>query len=112
LVLVESQKGPLEIVDQGVSFPGFHDHVVNVGFDQVILDFISKALLDSTLECSPRVLKPERHSRIAIGAKRCNEGCLDLIVLVESDLVITRVAIEKGQQLAAGCGINDLVYAR
>jgi hypothetical protein len=35
-----------------------------------------------------------------------------LIILVESDLVITRVAIEKGQQLTAGCGINDFVYAR
>jgi hypothetical protein len=41
-----------------------------------------------------------------------NEGHLDLIILVERDLVITRVAIEKGQQLAAGCGMNDFVYAR
>jgi hypothetical protein len=112
LVLVESRKGPLEIVDQGVSLPGFHDHVVNVGFDQVILDLIGKALLDSTLVCGPRVLEPKRHNRVAVGAERCNEGRLDLIVLVESDLVITRVAIEKGQQLVAGCRINDLVYAR
>jgi hypothetical protein len=35
-----------------------------------------------------------------------------LIILVESDLVITRVAIEKGQQLTAGYRINDFVYAR
>jgi hypothetical protein len=35
-----------------------------------------------------------------------------LIVLIESDLVITIVAIEKEQQLTAGCGINDFVYAR
>jgi hypothetical protein len=61
---------------------------------------------------APHVLKPERHSHVAIGAERCNEGRLDLIVLVESDLVITRVAIEKGQYLTAGCGINDFVYAR
>jgi hypothetical protein len=27
-------------------------------------------------------------------------------------LVITRVAIKKGQQLTAGCGIKDFVYAR
>jgi hypothetical protein len=40
------------------------------------------------------------------------DGHIYLIVLVESDLVITRVAIKKGQELAAGCGINDLVYAR
>jgi hypothetical protein len=102
----------LDIVNQGVSLPGFHDHIIDVGFDQVILDLISKALLDSTLVCSPCVLKPERHSHVAIGAERCDEGCLDLIIFVESDLVITRVAIEKRQQLAVGCGINDFVYAR
>jgi hypothetical protein len=112
LVLVERREGTLEIVDQGVSLPGFHDHIIDVCFDQVILDLISKALLDSTLVCGPSILKPERHSRVAVGAERCNEGRLDLIVLVESDLVITRVAIEKRQQLAADCGINDFVYAR
>jgi hypothetical protein len=75
-------------------------------------------LISSTWQCwiarwyvAPRVLKPETHSRVAVGAERCNEGRLNLIVLVESDLVITRVAIEEGQQLAAGCGINDFVYA-
>jgi hypothetical protein len=102
----------LEIVDQGVSLPGFHDHIIDVGFDQIILDLISKTLLDSMLVCGPRVLKPERHNRVAVGAERCNEGHLDLIVLVKRNLVITRVAIEKGQQLVAGCGINDFVYAR
>jgi hypothetical protein len=112
LALVESHEGTLEIVDQGASLPGFHDHIINVGFDQIILDLISKALLDSTLVRGPRVLKPERHSHVAVGAKRCNEGRLDLIVLVKSDLAITKVAIEKGQQLVAGCGINDFVYAR
>jgi hypothetical protein len=48
LVLVESREGMLEIVDQGVSLPGFHDHIIDVGFDQIILDLISKALLDSS----------------------------------------------------------------
>jgi hypothetical protein len=112
LVLVESREGTLEIVDQGVSLPGFHDHIIDVGFNQVILDLISKALLDSTLVCCPCVLKPEQHSHVAIGAERCDEGRLDLIILVERDLVITKVAIEKRQQLAAGCGINNFVYAR
>jgi hypothetical protein len=80
-----------------VSLPSFHDHIINVRFYQVILDLISKALLDSTLVCGPRVLKPKQHSHVAVGAEWCNEGCLDLIVLVESDLVITKVAIEKVQ---------------
>jgi hypothetical protein len=59
LVLVEGREGTLEIVDQGMSLPGFHDHIIDVGFDQIILDLISKALLDSTLVHGPRVLKPE-----------------------------------------------------
>jgi hypothetical protein len=112
LVLVESREGTLDIINQGVNFPGFHDHIIDVGFDQVILDLISKALLDSTLVCGPRVLKPEQRSHVVVGAERCNEGHLDLIILVESDLVITRVAIEKGKQLTASYGINDFVYAR
>jgi hypothetical protein len=112
LVLVGSREGTLEIIDQGLSLPGFHNHIIDVGFDQIIPDLIGKAVLDSTLVRGPYVLKPKRHSRVAVGTERCNEGNLDLIVLIESDLVITRVAIEKGQQLIAGCGINDFVYAR
>jgi hypothetical protein len=61
---------------------------------------------------APAFLSPKRHSHVAVGDERCKEGHLDLIILVESDLVITRVAIEKGQQLSADCGINDFVYAR
>jgi hypothetical protein len=95
-----------------MSFLGLHDHAIDVGFDQIILDFINKALLDSALVCGPRVLKPKRHSRVTIGTERRNEGRLDLVILIESNLVITRVAIKKRQELTASCGINDLVYAR
>jgi hypothetical protein len=56
---VESREGTLEIVDQGVSLPVFHDHIIDVGFDQIILDLISKAVLDSMLVRGPRVLKPK-----------------------------------------------------
>jgi hypothetical protein len=95
-----------------VRLPSFHDHIIDVSFNQIIPDLIGKAVLDSTLVHGSRVFKPKQHSHVAVGAERCNEGRLDLIILVESDLVITRVAIEKGQQLAADCGINDFVYAR
>jgi hypothetical protein len=57
LVFAEGHEGTLEIVDQGISFPDFHDYVVDIGFDQIILDFINKALLDSALVCGPHVLK-------------------------------------------------------
>jgi hypothetical protein len=58
-LLVESHEGTLEIVDQGVSLPGFYDYIIDIGFDQIILDLIGKAVLDSTLVRGPRVLKPE-----------------------------------------------------
>ena len=59
-------------------------------------------MLDGTLISHTRVLEPEGHGHVAVGAEGCDEGCLDLVILFESDLVITRVAIEKGKQLATG----------
>jgi hypothetical protein len=53
LVLVESRGGALEVVDQGMNLLGFHDYIIDVGFDQVILDLINMAVLDSTLVCCP-----------------------------------------------------------
>jgi hypothetical protein len=47
--------------------------------------------------------KSSSDCRVAIGTERHDEGRFDLVILVESDLVITRVAIKKGQHLAAGC---------
>jgi hypothetical protein len=112
LVLVQSRENLLEIVDQGMGLPGFYNHIINVGFDKVILYLVLETVLDDALACGPRVLEPKRHCHVAVCAKRRDEGRLDLVVLVESDLVITRVAIEKGQQLAAGYSVNDLIYAR
>jgi hypothetical protein len=58
LVLVESREGALEVIDQGMSLPGFHDYIIDVGFNQVILDLISKAVLDSTWYVAPAFLSP------------------------------------------------------
>jgi hypothetical protein len=93
LVLVKSRENLLDIVDQGMGLPGFYNHIINVGFDKVIFYLILETVLDGTLACGPHVLEPERHYSVVVGAKRCNEGCFDLVVLIESDLVITRVAI-------------------
>jgi hypothetical protein len=60
LVLVKSHENLLEIIDQGMGLPGFYNHIINVGFDMVILYLVSKTVLDGTLVCSPRVLEPER----------------------------------------------------
>jgi hypothetical protein len=96
LVRVKSHENPLEIIDQGMGLSGFYNHIINVGFDKVILYLILETVLDGTLVCGPRILEPERHYHVAVGAERHDKRCLDLVVFVESDLVITRVAIEKG----------------
>ena len=91
-----------EVVNKGVCFLGFNNYIVNISLDEVIFYLVFEAGLYSALVGSPGVLNPERHGRVAVGAKRRDERCLDLVILFESDLVITRVAIEKGEQLAIG----------
>jgi hypothetical protein len=54
-----------------------------------------ETLLDGTLVCGPHVLEPEQHYRVAIGTKRVTKDVLIWSSLL-SDLVITRLAIEKG----------------
>ena len=83
-------------------FLGLDNYIINISLDEVIFYLVFEAGLYGALVGSPGVLKPEQHGRVAVGAERHDEGCLDLVVLFESDLVITRVAIEKGKQLAIG----------
>jgi hypothetical protein len=74
---------------------GFYNHIINIGIDKVILYLVLEIVLDGALVCSPCVLEPERHCHVAVGTERRDESRLDLVVLVESDLVITRVTIQK-----------------
>jgi hypothetical protein len=97
LVRVESRENPLEIVDQGMGLPSFYNHIINVGFDKVILYLILETVLDGTLVRGTHVLEPKRHYHVAIGTERRDKRCLDLVIFLETDLVITRVAIEKGK---------------
>jgi hypothetical protein len=78
-----------------VGFLGFDNYVIYIGFDQVILYLLFEALLYCTLISSVGVFEPKRHGHVAISAKGCNKGRLDLIVLIESDLMIARVTVEK-----------------
>jgi hypothetical protein len=80
-----------------MGLPSFYNHVINVGFDKVVFYLVLETALDGTLIRGPRVLEPERHCRVAVGAERRDKRGLDLVVFVESDLVITRVAIKKGK---------------
>jgi hypothetical protein len=58
LVFVKSHGNLLEIVDQGMGLPGFYSHIINVGFDKVILYLILETIMDGALVCGPRILSP------------------------------------------------------
>ena len=83
-------------------FLGFDNYIVNISLDETVFYLVVEAGLYSALVGSSGVFEPERHSRVAVGAERRDKRCLNLVILFESDLVITRVAIEKGKQLATG----------
>jgi hypothetical protein len=42
-----------------MGLPGFYNHIINIGFDEVILYLILETVLDGTLVCGPRVLELE-----------------------------------------------------
>jgi hypothetical protein len=73
-------------------------------------------LLQTSLNCSlvscSSVLQAKGHGDIAVGFIRGDEGHLDLSQLVQQDLVVARVGVQEGQQVAAGCGLNHLVDAQ
>ena len=78
-----------------MSFLGFDNYIINISLDEVVFYFVFEAGLYSALVGSPSVFEPKRHGRLTVGAERRDKRCLDLVILFESDLVITRVAIEK-----------------
>jgi hypothetical protein len=59
LVLIKGRENPLEIVDQGMGLLGFYNHIINVGFNKVILYLILETVLDDALVCGPRIFEPE-----------------------------------------------------
>jgi hypothetical protein len=54
-----------------------------------------ETIMDGALVCGPRIFEPKQHCRVAVGVKRRDEGRLDLVTPVETDLVITRVESRK-----------------
>jgi c-di-GMP-binding flagellar brake protein YcgR len=67
--------------------------------------------LDGLLIGGPCILQPEGHGGVGICSKGGDECCLDLVFFLESDLVVTRVAVEEIELDAATCRFDDLVDA-
>jgi hypothetical protein len=87
---------------------GFDNHVIHVGFD-VLVELLLEAGLDSSLVGGARVLQPERHRHVAVGTKWGDERGLLLVFFLDSDMVVPGVAVEEVEQVAARCGIDDLI---
>jgi hypothetical protein len=90
----------------GVS--GLHNHVIHVSLD-VLVELFLETLLDSSLVGSAGVLQPERHCRVAVGAKRGDECSLLLVFLLDSVLVVPGVTVEEAEQVASRREVVDLI---
>jgi hypothetical protein len=67
--------------------------------------------LDGLLIGGSSILQPERHCSISTCSKGGDEHRFDLVLLLESFLMIARVAVKEGEQDAASRGVDDLVDA-
>jgi hypothetical protein len=72
---------------------------------------VRKAQLDGLLIGGSCILQPKRYCSISICSKGGDERCFDLVLLLESYLMIARVAVEEGEQDAASRRVDDLVDA-
>jgi hypothetical protein len=89
---------------------GLDDHVIYVSFN-VVSSLVHEAQLDGPLVGGSCVLQPERDHSICVCSKGGDECHFDLVFLLESYLMLARVAVEEGQQDAASRGVDDLIDA-
>ena len=82
----------LEVSDKLVDGLGLNNYIVDVGLD-VVPYLIFKAMLNSSLICRTSIFESEGHGGVTVGVEGCDEGCFDLILLLQRDLAITRVTI-------------------
>jgi hypothetical protein len=67
--------------------------------------------LDGPLIGGSCILQPEGYGCVCISSKGGDERYLDLVFFFESNLVITRLAVEEREQDAADRRVDDLVDA-
>jgi hypothetical protein len=107
-VLSQGCESLFKIGDERVGVSGLDDHVIHVSFD-ILVELPLEAGLDSSLVGSSGVLQPEGHGHVAVRAKRCDERGLFLVFFLDSDLVVSGVAVEEAEQVAACRGVDDLI---
>jgi hypothetical protein len=93
LVLSQGCESLFKIGNEHVGVSGLDDHVIHICFN-VLVELLLEVGLDSSLVGGAGVLQPERHCRVAVGAKQGDEHGLLLVFFLDSDLVGPGVAVE------------------
>ena len=81
-------KGLLEVFQQCSSLFHLHHHIIHVDVG-IPAELLEETLLHTTLKCGAGIPQAERHSQVAEGSKRRDEGSLQSVCRVQLDLVIS-----------------------
>jgi hypothetical protein len=84
----------VEVVNQVVRLPGFHDYIVYVCLN-VSPDVIPEDMLHTSLVSSACILEVKRHRHVAIHPKRRDERSRELVGLLHFYLVVPGIGIKE-----------------
>jgi hypothetical protein len=93
LKLIEFLEGLIEVVDQGRGYFGLRHYIINICLNELISKLDLEALLDGPLIGCAYIFEPKRYGCVVVSTEGCNKGCLDMVLLSQRDLMVTKVAI-------------------
>jgi hypothetical protein len=76
------------------------------------MQLIGKAYLNSALIGCSCIFQTERYSFVGVSPERGDKCGLDLILLLERNLVISRITIKKAKEYTTRHQVDDLINAR
>ena len=88
-----------------------NDDIIDISED-IVAHSVFENLLGEVGECRAGIFESFEHPYEAVRGEGGNETGASLVFLFHVDLVITREAVEEGNDFAAGCSIDDLVDSR
>jgi hypothetical protein len=62
------------------------------------------------LECGPYILQAEGYADVEVHTTGCDESSLLFVLPCHLDLMIAGEGIQEAKEVAAGGGVNDLIY--
>jgi hypothetical protein len=88
-----------------------NDDIIDISED-IVAHLVFENLLGEVGECRASIFESFEHAYEAVCVEGGNETGASLVFLFHVDLVITREAVEEGNDFVAGCSIDDLVDSR